>query len=198
MAGMFRKTRTAVLSLLFMHPDEEFYLRQIARATGAAVGALQRELRFLSGTGIIRRTVKGHQVYFQADERCPVFEDLKSIITKTSGAADVIRAALAPLAEKIKVAFIYGSFARGAQEKHSDLDILIVGGITFGEVVEALGPAQDALRREVNPVVYPVREFAARLRQRDGFLERVLDGKKVFVAGDDNELARLGRKRLDR
>ena len=44
-AALFGKTRRAVLSLLYGHADEAFYLRQVARMAGAGLGAVQRELR---------------------------------------------------------------------------------------------------------------------------------------------------------
>ena len=83
--ALFSKNRRAVLALLFGHPDQSYYLRQIVRACGGGVGAVQRELGQLAAAGIIRRTVRGNQVYFQADETCPVFEELKGVVVKTAG-----------------------------------------------------------------------------------------------------------------
>jgi predicted transcriptional regulator len=97
---LFSKNRRAVLTLLFGHPDQPYYLRQMVRACGGGVGAVQRELGQLAAAGIIRRTVRGHQVYFQADEACPIFEELKGVVVKTAGVADVLRVALAPLADR--------------------------------------------------------------------------------------------------
>ena len=70
---LFGKTRRAVLALLYSHPDESFYLRQIARMTGAGMGALQRELKQLSEAGIIQRSEIGQQAFFKANADCPVF-----------------------------------------------------------------------------------------------------------------------------
>jgi hypothetical protein len=103
---LFGKSRTAVLALLFGHPDQEFYLRQVIRAAGGGVGAIQRELDQLTKAGIVCRTVRGSQVFFQADATCPVFEELKALVAKTAGAADVLRSALAPLNDRIRVAFV--------------------------------------------------------------------------------------------
>jgi len=195
-SALFGKARRAVLALLYSHPDEAFYLRQLIRAAGAGQGAVQREVKRLSDAGIVRRTVRGHQVYYQADRRCPVFRELKSLAVKTAGVGDVLRAALAPLAERIRVAFIYGSLARAEARRASDVDLLVVGNVSFGEIVSALHAAQVALRREVNPTVYSPAEFQAKSAARHHFLTSVLRDKKIFLAGDNHELARLAQKRL--
>ena len=72
--ALFGKTRQAVLALLFGHPDESFYVREIVRLVDAGHGAVQRELRQLAACGIIRRSVQGRQVYYQANAESPVFE----------------------------------------------------------------------------------------------------------------------------
>jgi predicted nucleotidyltransferase len=84
-------------------------------------------------------------VFYQANPDCPIFGELKGLMVKTTGAADVLRAALAPLAAQMRVAFIYGSVAKLTQRSGSDVDVMVVGELAFGEVVSALGSAQEAL-----------------------------------------------------
>ena len=115
--ALFSKNRRLVLSLLLGHADEAFYLRQIVRASGGGVGAIQRELRQLVQCGILSRTARGKEVYFQVSPDCPVFAELKSLLMKTAGLADVLRTALAPLADQIEVAFVFGSFAQGKERQ---------------------------------------------------------------------------------
>ena len=193
---LFGKTRRAILSLLYGHTDEEFYLRQIAKATGAGLGAVQREVSQLSKAGIIRRVMRGRHVYFQANKESPIFDELKSLVTKTVGIGDVLRNALSPLVDRIHIAFVYGSLARGDERKGSDLDILVVGNVTFAEVTSAIDQAQEVLRREINPTVYPPDEFRSKLKSDHHFLKTVLTGEKIFLIGDERELARLAKKRV--
>src|SRR4030043_2347891 len=108
---LFGKTRRAVLSLLYSHVDEAFYLRQIVRVAGVGLGAVQRELKLVSDAEIIQRIVRGRQVYYQANPQCPVFEELKALVTKTVGIGAILETALVPLADRIRVAAIYGSVA---------------------------------------------------------------------------------------
>jgi predicted nucleotidyltransferase len=190
---LFGKTRRAVLALLYGHPDESFYLRQIARATGAGMGALQRELKLLAGAGVIRRSEIGQQAFFKANADSPVFHELRNLIIKTFGVADVIRAALSPLADKIQTAFIFGSMVSGEIKQGSDLDVMIIGKIEFAGVVAALSPAQETLELEINPSVYPPAEFRSKLAEGHHFLKTVLSAPKIFLIGNENELEELAR-----
>lgn len=196
LSNLFGKTRRSILALLYSHPDESFYTRQILRATGIAPGAGQRELKWLAQSGIIRRTVSGHQVYYQVNSDCPIFPELKNIITKTVGVGDIIRAQLAPLAEKIVIALLFGSVVEGKESKDSDVDILVVGDLTFAETAERLAPVQKTLCREINPVVFNPNEFQEKLKEGHHFLKSVLQSDIIYLIGDENELKRLAEKRM--
>jgi len=190
---LFSKSRRAILSLLYGHADEAFYLRQIARAAGVGLGAVQRELKQLTDAGIICRTVQGRQVYYRANEKCPIFNELKNMVRKTFGVADVIKQSLATVADKIRVAFIFGSIARSADDRKSDIDLMIVGTISFGDVVSLLSSAEEKLGREVNAVVYPIAEFKKKVKEDHHFVKTVLEDEKIFVIGDEGELRRLAK-----
>lgn len=195
-ASLFGKTRRAVLSLLYGHADSAFYLRQIVRATGGSMGAVQREVKRLCDAGIIRRTARGRQVYYQANPECPIFAELKGLVIKTVGAGDVLRGALVPLADRIRFAFIYGSLARGEEQRRSDVDLLVVGEVTFAEIVSALSGAQEKLGREVNPTVYPPAEFRSKLEAGHHFIKTIMKEGRILLIGDEREFARLAEERL--
>jgi predicted nucleotidyltransferase len=192
-SGLFGKTRQAVLALLFGRADSAFYTKQILDAVKIGRGTVQRELKNLTETGIIVREVQGRQVYYHANERCPIFNELKSIVRKTFGVADVIKQSLASRARKIRVAFIFGSVARSADDRRSDIDLMVVGRISFGDVVSLLGPAEAKLAREINPVVYPIAEYKRKVREDHHFVKTVLEEEKIFVIGDEDELRRLAK-----
>jgi len=196
LGGLFGRTRTAILSLLYGHADESFYLRQLVRETGAGNGAVQREVKHLSDAGLIVRKNVGNLVFYRANRKSPVFSELRGLLLKTVGVRDVLREALAPLKNRIEVAFVYGSIAAQKDRADSDVDLMIVGDATFDEVVPRLGEAQKRLRREINPTIYPVREFRAKLESGNHFLTSVLQSKKLFVAGNENDLRELSTKRL--
>ena len=190
-ATLFGKARRGILSLLYGHADEEYYLRQIVRTTSIGIGPVQRELKLLTDSGIIQRRVQGRQVYYQANRKSPVYNELHGLIVKTTGVADVLRSALAPSAVRIKVAFIFGSIAIGNEDKASDIDVIVVGDVSFGDVVSLLSTAEEKLGREINSVVYPIAEFTQKVRDDHHFVKTVIEDEKIFLVGDEGELARL-------
>ena len=126
-----------------------------------------------------------------------MYPELRSLIAKTFGLADVLRTALAPLGDRIQVAFVYGSGARDALTSASDVDVLVIGPVTFKEVTAALRGTDETLGREVNPSVFDTAEWAER-RGAGGFADRVMEAAKIFLIGDDDDLGRLGGERLAR
>jgi len=192
---LFGAYRRDVLALLLLHPEESRHVREIARAIGKAPGTLLRELNALAAAGVLVRRPLGNQVHFQANPACPIYEDLRSILKKTVGVADVLRETLAPLGAKVRAAFVYGSVARGDERARSDLDVMVVGEARFGDVVAALAPAQESLRREVNPNVYPALEFRKKLAAGDPFLKRVLAERKIFIVGGEADLGKPAARR---
>jgi len=193
-SGLFGKTRQAVLALLYGRADSSFYTKQILDAVRIGRGTVQRELKNLTDTGIIIREVQGRQVYYRANTRCPIFNELKNIVRKTFGVADVLRQSLVTEAAKVRVAFIFGSIARSADDRRSDIDLMMVGKISFGDVVSLLSPAEEKLGREVNPVVYPVAEFKKKVKEDHHFVKTVLENEKIFVIGDEDELRKLAER----
>jgi predicted nucleotidyltransferase len=190
-SALFGKSKRALLALFYVQPEQSFYGRQVMRMVGIGQGAVQRELARLVAAGLVVRTRVGSQVHYQANAAGPVFAELKSLMLKTAGVADVLREALAGLAEHITVAFVHGSLAKGTAQAGSDVDVLVIGAASFGEVVLALQPAQKAINREVNPAVYAEREFQAKLQAKHHFLTAVMHTPKVFLVGGERELKRL-------
>lgn len=189
---LFGQTRAAVLSVLYGHVGEAFYLRQLARLTHIALGPVQREVRQLVDAGLVTKKTVGTQTLYSANQTSPVFREIKSLVTKTVGMHDVLAEALDPLRDRINLAFVYGSVARARENESSDVDLMVVGRVEFGEVVERLAEAQRILNREVNPTVYSIREFARKIR--GNFLKSVLAEKKLFIIGDEDDLRELGQK----
>jgi len=193
---LFGAARRRILALLFGHSDQTYHLRQVVRETGLSPGGVHRELGQLAQAGIVTRTRQGRQVYFQANSASPIYAELKSLLVKTIGVAEVLREALQGLADRIRVAFVYGSFARGDEHRGSDVDVMMVGKVSFSDVSDALTLPQRTLGREVNPVVYSELEFRHKVAESRLFVKTVLGEPKVFLLGNERELERLAGKRL--
>jgi predicted nucleotidyltransferase len=156
-----------------MRPDQSFHLRELERLAGVNAGTAHRELKRMERAGLVHSRRVGNQVHYQAQRDCPIFAELQSILRKSVGLADVLREALSPLADQIELAFVFGSMAKGEEGPNSDIDLLIVGDVSFADVVGALYPCHERLGREVNPLVMRRSEFEQR-RQDEGFVARVL------------------------
>ena len=190
---LFPGYRRRVLGMLLLHPEESLHGREIARRTGLPAGTLTRELKRLAEAGLLNCERQGNQLLYSANRQSPIFEELAGILRKTSGLADVVAEALEPLTDHIEVALIFGSVARGAETRGSDVDVLIIGPADYGSVVDALYPAQERLAREINPKVFSTREWSAKLKEKNPFVLEVLSGKRIFLIGGEHELAELGR-----
>lgn len=186
---LFPEYRRHVLGLLLLHPEMRYHVREIARLTNTTAGSLHRELSKLAKAQVLIRKESGNQVYYQANITFPIFEELASILRKTSGLADILTEALSPLAKKIAAAFIYGSVGRGTETLESDIDVLIIGDISFTDAVKALYSAQAIVKREINPKVYTKIEWKKLLKERNSFAKEILRAPKIFVIGaiDDIE-----------
>lgn len=191
----FGSYRRQVLGLLLLHPGESFHLREIARVTNTQPGTLRRELAQLADAGVLNREKVGNLVRYKADTACPIYDELRGILKKTAGVVDVLRDGLAPLGDKISVAFVYGSVASGTERRASDIDVMVIGIASFEEIVGALHSSQEALRREINPNVYGLTEFKKKVRGKGSFLARVLDEPKLFILGKEHDLRKLGANR---
>ena len=192
---LFGDYRQRVSAQLLLQPDSGFHVRELARQTGTTPGTLTRELGKLAGVGLIRRSKIGNQVRYQANRDNPVYAELASLFRKTAGATAQLAAALQPLADRIHVAFVYGSYARGTESAGSDVDVFVLGDVGFAELVQALHPVQQSLQREISPVLYAPAEFKAKLRARDAFARELLAKPKLFLIGSEDELAEFAQHR---
>jgi predicted nucleotidyltransferase len=196
-ASLFGQTRGAVLSVLLLRPDERFHLRQIVRLIGGGVGAVQRELAALVAAGLVRREPSGRQVYFQAATDSPIFAEAQGLILKTSGLADVLRAALREVEPRLIVAAVFGSMAHGTVNRESDIDLLIISNdLSMRELGQAIRQASARLGREVNVNLYRPDEWGARARDGHPLVKSILANPRLIVTGGANELERLAEERV--
>jgi len=185
------KLRAKVLGWLFSHPDERYFVRQLTALVNEDSTNVSRELTRLEKTGILVKNTEGKQKYYQANRQSPLFNELHGLMLKTVGVADIIKKALEPRMADIKLAFIFGSVARSTDDRRSDIDLMMVGKISFGDAVSLLTPAEQKLGREVNLVVYPIAEFKKKVKEDHHFVKTVLEDEKIFVIGDEDEIRKL-------
>ncbi len=190
--ALFPKIRRKVLALFLLNPEKRFYFRETVRLLGDTPGSVQRELRSLTSVGILTMEPIGIQKFYQANPHSPVYGELKQIAEKTFGLVDVFRDVLRSHAgDQIQVALIYGSVARSEDTSASDIDLLVIGSLSFRELVSMLRPIEDNMQREVNPTLYTVEEFKTKLQQENNFILNIVHSHKLFIVGSEDNLAGL-------
>jgi predicted nucleotidyltransferase len=188
--ALFSKVQQRVLGLLFGNPGRSFYANEIIALANSGTGAVQRELVKLESAGLITSSRVGNQRHYKANPATPVFKSLRELVLKTSGIADILRAALAPAAAAIRAAFVYGSVAKGSDRATSDVDVMIVSDtLTYSELFELLENASRRIGRSINPTIYSARELTRRLRVRNAFVTRIVAQPKIWLIGSEDDLA---------
>lgn len=187
--ALFTQTQQRVLGLLFGQPARSFTVSELIAATGAGSGAAQRELAKLTNSGLLSMRRSGNQKHYQANPAAPIHTELVAIMQKTVGLAEPLREALAPLADQIVAAFVYGSVAKRSDTASSDIDLMILSDtLGYADVVLALHAFSERAGREVNPTVYSRAEFAKRVESGNAFVTRILEQPKLWLIGDMDDL----------
>lgn len=187
--ALFSGLQQRLLAVLFGQPDRSFYGNELLRLTGTGRGALQRELEKLVSADLVTVTPVGNQKHYQANAAAPIFAELRGIVMKTLGLADVLRTALNAVSDRIELAFVFGSVAKGTDIATSDIDLMVVTEtLTYADLFEGLAAAEQVLGRKVNPTLYTSAALAEKVRTENSFVLRVLSQPKIFLIGAEDEL----------
>ena len=188
--ALFTATQQRVLGCLFGQPGRSFSISELIQTTGAGSGAVQRELARLSGSGLLSVEQLGKQKLYRANPDSPIHDELVAIVRKTFGLAMPLREALAPLADHLHAAFVYGSVAKGRDTASSDIDLMLVSdALTYADAMAALHPLMERLGREINPTLYTRAELRKRIAEGNSFVTRVLAQPRLWLIGNDDALA---------
>lgn len=187
--ALFTKVQQRVLGVLFANTQRVFYLKELIQLAGVGTGAVHREIAKLTEAGIVTLVRVGNQTRYQANAACPVFEELRGLVQKTVGVADVLRGVLSKYSSDIDSAFVFGSVAANTDGATSDIDVLVLADeLAYADLYAALEPATKVLGRPVNPTLYSRQEFIERKRSGNAFVSRVMESPKLWIIGDEHEL----------
>jgi predicted nucleotidyltransferase len=188
------RVRAELLRLLFGLSDRELHLREMERESGLSISTVRQDITKLIDLDLVRDRRDGNRRYCRANIDHPLYEEIHRIILKTAGLADVIRHAIGN--DGIHVAFVFGSVARGIPVAESDVDLMVIGSVSFRELSRRLSGAAERIGREINAYVIDKKELRSRLEAKDHFLSQVIGSDKIFVVGSENELGEMGRERM--
>jgi predicted nucleotidyltransferase len=184
------RARAEIFRLLFSGTEAELHIREIQRRSGLTDGTIRQELRKLVRLDLIRGRRDSNRIYYRAKTESPLYPEIHGLVIKTAGLVDVLREALRD--DGIRIAFVFGSLARGEEKTHSDVDLMVIGSIRLHPLSGMLARVSERIGREINPHVLSEMEFKKRLQEEDHFLMRVMESPKLFVVGNQNELSAMG------
>ena len=188
--ALVAKVQQRVLGVLFGNPRRSFYANEVIGLARSGTGAVQRELKRLEASQLVTIRRVGKQKHYQANAASPVFEELRALVLKTTGLADVLRVALVPISRSIRAAFVYGSIAKGQDTAASDIDLMVISDrLTYADLFGILEDASGQLGRKIAPTIYSPKELARRLKQDNAFVTRVLAQPKLWLIGNERDLA---------
>jgi len=185
------RVKAEVFRLLFGPGGAPLHLREIGRQSGLAVGTVRQELERLTSLGLVEKTADGNRRLYAASRQHPLYPDIHNLVLKTNGLADILRDALTG-DKAIRAAFVFGSIARGEEQAHSDIDLMVIGSIGLRALTRRLSGVAALLGREINSHILNVGEFTRRKKMREHFLSTVLGAPRIFIIGNEHELAAMG------
>jgi len=181
------KIRQALLTLFFTNPSQQCYIRELERLLGYSVGSIHRELLKFQKDGLFNTQKVGNLLYYSLNTRHPLFNELKSIVSKTVGVEGSLKKALQSI-NKIKIAFIYGSFANKKERAISDIDIMVIGNPNTSDLNEKIMELEKLLKREINPTIYSSKEYKNKKKSKSGFIADILKNPKIMLIGKKDDL----------
>jgi predicted nucleotidyltransferase len=178
--------RRKLLAHYFTHPDEKYYLRELASLLDLDPGNLSKEFRKLTDEGLFEKTQKGRIAFYQLNPHYPLYQELKQIIFKTEGVEGNLRGLVNRFTD-IQLAFLYGSYAKGEESASSDIDLMVVGTPDRKRFTSEIRRLEDRLKREINFHLYTPSEFEKKSREKGSFLVEVIAEKTIVLKGSLNE-----------
>lgn len=187
--ALFHSVQQRVLALLFGQPERRFLSAELIDLVGSGTGATHRVIKRLAEAGLVVEEVEGRQKYYRANSDSPVFEELAGLIRKTVGLEGPLGAALLPLEDRVRAAFVYGSVAAGEEKAGSDIDLMVVADeLDYPTLFTALEPVERRLDRTVNASLMSSMEWRRKVSEPDGFVPRLEKGHRLFLVGSEDDL----------
>ncbi len=191
--NLFTKNRAELLSLFFTNPDKSYYMQEIGRILNKKPGVFQRTLNNIASEGILVSEYRANSRYFKVNKNNPIYKELKSIIFKTIGLAGSIKQSLEEL-NNLKLAFIYGSYAKNMENYLSDIDILIIGNPDEKILINKLDSLEKKLQREINYKIFSYTDLEKEILEKEPFIINILENKKIMLVGRENEIPKISKR----
>ncbi len=174
-----------LIGLLYLNPEASFRLNEVLDALRGTVARRTSiyTLNRLVADGFVEKVDAGEAPRYRANPRCYIFDELRSIATKTLGGFEELIEQI-ERNDNVVGAAVYGSFAKGRQRSDSDVDLLLVvrdpEDLSFFDLLGRIEGITGRAGRQVNATTYTEREL---ISGSNDFLRRVLAGPVVWLKG---------------
>ena len=142
-----------LLAWLFLHPEREFSLTEVARRFGVSRATVMREADRFASAGLVGDRRQGNLRFIRARTDNVVAGPLAELLAVTYGPTAVLGEVLASV-PGVNEAYVYGSWAaryRGqGGDVPRDVDVLVVGDADDDDLYDAARAAERRLGREVS------------------------------------------------
>jgi DNA-binding transcriptional ArsR family regulator len=184
------RVRAEIFRLLFGLDEKELHLREMERRAGLSLGTIRQDLQKLVKLAIVTPRRDGNRLYYRANSEHPLYPEIRKLVLKTAGLVEIFASVLGR--EDIELAFIFGSLASNKERAASDVDLMVIGAVGLRTLSSWLAEVSDQIGREINPHTMSVEEFQRRKIKGDHFLSNVLESPKLFIIGNEHDLAAMG------
>ena len=188
MALKFTKNQTLILEIFFNDPQKSYYLRQLGRIIYKEPGVFQQDINKLVESGILLSEYQANSRFFELNKNHLLYSELKSIFFKTVGAEGKLKEILEKI-KNIKIAFIFGSYAKNKEDSFSDIDLMLVGNPDEDLLISKISKLESQLDREINYHIFSLADWGEKLKEKDSFIKNILAQPKIFLIGNKNELS---------
>ena len=181
------QVRAEIFRLLFSGKRASIHLRDIQRKSRLSIGTIQKEIAHLKDLDLVTSERDGNRLYYAANFNHPLYREICGLVEKTSGVNEKLKETLSSI-KGIECAFVFGSFAKGEEKSHSDIDLIVIGDIGLRTLSSRLKPLTEQTEREINPHIYSLKSWKEKNKKNDHFIKSVLSEKKIFLIGNKDIL----------
>ncbi len=150
------KTRIQLLMRLFLNPEQQAYLRELAEETGSSPSHVKGELKHLTEAGLLNSEKNGRQVFFSANKRHPLFDELHSMVQKALGMDAILESIIMRLGN-LEAAYVVGDYAFGRDT--GIIDIVLLGKIDQDNLADLTTKTERYIDRRIRTLVLKSEEF---------------------------------------
>lgn len=182
------KTRVKLLETFLSDPTQMYHVRDLVRRTGDEINAVRRELGRMETLGIVKKEPRGNRLYYWFRHDYPLYNDLLSMVAKTTGLGAAILKNKSKLGN-LQVAMLSGRFVRHLPRKSPDeVDLLVVGNINLPQLGELVKQEEKDRGQAINYTPMTDEEIRFRRTRHDPFLQSILTQSRVMIVGSDEDL----------